>query len=131
MQFDDTLKTGVEHIDDQHETLVDMINMLINAKSHDTPPETISIVLAEMGKYVYVHFRDEEKFMKENDFVGLEDHRRIHESFEEKVLEFSNLFNQGHTELLDDMLEFLSNWLVNHIQGDDLRMVKEVLAEGN
>ncbi len=131
MQFDDTLKTGVEHIDDQHETLVDMINMLINAKSHDTPPETISIVLAEMGKYVYVHFRDEEKFMKENDFVGLEDHRRIHESFEEKVLEFSNLFNQGHTELLDDMLEFLSNWLVNHIQGDDLRMVKEVLSQGN
>ena len=130
LQFDDALKTGVGQIDDQHEALVDMINMLIEAKIHDSPPETTSFVLAEMGKYVYVHFRDEEKFMEDNGFAGLEEHRRIHETFENKVLEFSNLYNQGHIELLNDMLEFLSNWLVDHIQGDDSRMVKEVLAHG-
>jgi hemerythrin-like metal-binding protein len=105
-----------------------MINILIRSKSEGCSPETISLVLSEMGKYVYVHFRDEEKFMRENGFEGLEAHRDVHGSFEDKVLEFTNQYNRGRTDLLDEVLEFLSGWLVSHIQGDDLSMVKEVLA---
>ncbi len=126
LEFVDALKTGVGRIDNQHKALVDMINVLIEAKAEACPPETISFVLAEMGKYVYVHFRDEESYMQEHEFEGLEEHRKVHESFEDKVLEFSNLYNQGRTELLDDVLGFLSDWLVSHIQGDDQRMVKEI-----
>lgn len=128
IEFVDAMKTGVTHIDKQHEALVDMINILINTKSEGCPPETISLVLSEMGKYVYVHFRDEEQFMRENGFKGLEAHHQIHGSFEDKVLEFTNQYNQGRTDLLDDVLEFLSGWLISHIQGDDRSMVKEVLA---
>ncbi len=131
MEFVDALKTGVEHIDNQHESLLDMINILIEARDQESSPETISLVLSEMGKYVFVHFRDEEKFMKDNDFAGLEEHRQSHEIFEAMVLEFSNMFNQGRTDLLDDLLKFLSNWLVSHIQGEDRSMVHEVLANRN
>ncbi len=128
VQFVDALRTGVVHIDNQHEALVEMINSLIEAQDQDSPPETISFVLEEMQKYVYVHFRDEEKYMQENGFAGLEAHRQIHQSFEDKVFELKNLYGEGETDLLEEVLGFLTSWLVHHIQGDDARMVKEVLA---
>ncbi len=131
IEFGDSLKTGVSHIDHQHKAMVNMINVLIEADQQGSSPETISYVLAEMGKYVYVHFRFEEKYMEDHDFAGLEGHRQTHQVFEEKVLEFSTLYNQGNTELLSAMLEFLTNWLLTHIQVDDRSMVKEVRDSGN
>ncbi len=128
VEFSDALKTGIGKIDNQHESLVEMINILVEAKEDATPPETISFVLAEMAKYVYLHFRDEEIFMLENSFAGLPVHRLIHESFEEKVLELQKQYDEGQTDLLEDLLDYLTNWLIHHIQGDDMDMVQEVLA---
>jgi hemerythrin len=128
VQFIDALKTGVDHIDKQHQSLVDIINYLMENRELGSSPETISFVLAEMAKYVYVHFREEEKFMQDNYFAGLALHRLSHESFEDKVLEFQKLYDNGDTEILDDILDYLTSWLVYHIQGDDASMVKEVLV---
>lgn len=128
IEFIDALKTGVDKIDDQHEALVGMINFLIEARENVDPPETISFVLGEMTKYVYLHFRDEEEFMLNNFYPGLERHRLIHQSFETKVLELKQEFDEGQIDLLDDVLEYLINWLVQHIQGEDLDMVQEVKA---
>lgn len=126
VEFIDALKCGVPKIDNQHKALVDMINFLIQAREDDTPTENISFVLGEMNKYVYLHFRDEEQFMLENFFPGLAKHKVIHETFEAKVRELQQLYDEGETELLDEVLEFLTNWLVNHIQGEDLTMVQEI-----
>ncbi len=128
VEFIDALKTGVDKIDTQHEALVDMINFLIEAKDNNVPPENISFVLGEMTKYVYLHFRDEEQFMFDNFYAGLAEHRVVHESFEAKVLEYQQMYDEGRVDLLDDVLEFLTNWLVQHILGDDKEMVQEVLA---
>jgi len=128
IEFIDALKTGVDKIDNQHEALVDMINYLIQAKENESLPETISFVLGEMSKYVYLHFRDEEQFMLDNFYPGLADHRLVHESFEKKIQELQGLYDAGRIDLLEDVLEFLINWLVQHIQGDDQEMVDEVFA---
>lgn len=128
IEFIDSLKTGVEKIDKQHEALVDMINLLIRAREDEAPPSTITFVLGEMTKYVYLHFRDEEQFMFDHFYMGMEEHRLVHKTFEAKVQEFQELYNNGDTDLLDDILEFLMNWLVQHIQGDDYEMVQEVLS---
>jgi hemerythrin len=128
VEFIDALKTGVPKIDDQHEALVDMINFLIEAKDNATPPETISFVLGEMTKYVYLHFRDEEQYMLDHFYPGLAVHRLIHETFEDQVLAYQKQYDEGRTDLLDDVLEFLTNWLIQHIQGDDKDMVQEILA---
>lgn len=128
VEFIDTLKSGIPKIDSQHEALVEMINYLIEAKEKETPAENISFVLGEMTKYVYLHFRDEEQYMLENFFPGLAEHKLIHESFEAKILELQQLYDEGQTHLLDDVLEYLTNWLISHIQGDDLDMVSEIRA---
>ena len=109
--------------------LVDMINALIESKDQNLSPDSISLVLTEMQKYVFVHFRDEEKFMQDNDFAGLEKHIKIHNKFEDKVMEFVGLYNDGRTDLLDGVIEFLTDWLVAHIQVVDCDMVQEILAQ--
>ncbi len=128
IEFLDALKTGVDKIDKQHEALVGMINFLIESQGESSPPETISFILGEMSKYVYLHFRDEEQFMLDNFYPGLAEHQKIHQSFEDKIRELQGLYDAGRTDLLDDVLEYLTNWLVNHIQGDDKDMVDEVFA---
>ncbi len=127
LEFVDGLNTGVRNIDDQHRSLVDMINILIKAQNGESCPETVSFILAEMGKYVYLHFRDEEQFMYDHGFAGLEEHRKVHFTFSEKVDEFTKLYDSGQTDLLIENLNFLSNWLLDHIQGDDQDMVRSIL----
>jgi len=128
LEFVDALKTGAENIDKQHMALVDMINTLIESKDQNHTPESISLALTEMQKYVFVHFRDEEKYMQDNNFAGLEEHIKIHNVFENKVLEFKGLYEQGRTDLLEGVIEFLTDWLVAHIQGVDCAMVQEILG---
>lgn len=128
LMFNDSLKTGVDRIDEQHRVLVEMINTLLEGRDEGRSPLVLAQVLDEMSQYVAVHFRDEEKFMIEEGFKGLASHQIIHALFEAKVQELRALYQEGQTDLLEEVFDYMVNWLISHIQGDDMDMVHEVMA---
>ena len=128
--FGKDLMLGVETIDRQHARLVELINSLIEMKTFKSSRQETGEVLDELASYIFEHFRDEEKMMLEVGYPDLEAHRDLHADFVRQVMSFNKQFRSGDKELDNQMLTFLSLWLVEHIKGEDPRYVKLFKAHG-
>ena len=89
---------------------------------HDKYDEIIHI-LKELREYTVMHFHDEEEYMERIQYEGLEAQKRVHEAFVDKLnsLDLSDMENR-QDEYLDELLNFLLDWLKNHIMKMDKKI---------
>ncbi|MEG3639524.1 GGDEF domain-containing protein [Magnetococcus sp. PR-3] len=122
--WNENFETGIQQVDDQHKTLVLMLNQLTDALVHDNPVE-LSRIFDELAVYAKYHFDSEEAIWasKFGDDRWLALHCETHESFLPKVLELKA--EQGDKPLrviLEHVVKFLIRWLAFHIIDSDKRM---------
>ena len=55
----------------------------------------------------------------------VEQHKKVHLNFVNKVLEFQKRFDAGE-DVAQDMLQLLEGWLFRHIRINDMGFVEEV-----
>jgi hemerythrin-like metal-binding protein len=110
---------NIKIIDEQHQVLVEIINEVYRAKMDDSGKKAIADIIAKLIQYTKTHFAMEENLMKEYGFSYLEAHSSFHRVFESKVEQFFNDFKSNEELLSDDILQFLRDWLLNHIMNTD------------
>lgn len=127
--FDDSFKTGIELIDEEHKKLFDII-----AKVHTTIQtelvhdkyDAILDILGELKEYTSVHFADEENYMREIGYDGLAYQEILHQKFIDKLNELDlDDVDDNQEAYLYDFLGFLQKWLVNHILKVDKLIPKQ------
>lgn len=128
-EFTDRYRTGIGFVDNQHKRLFDIIREayeLLHAELLHDKYDRIMDVLEELRDYTVQHFRDEEEYMAKLHYSGLEAQRYAHMLFVERLNEI-NLENldDNQQEYLLDLVEYLLDWLVNHILKMDKRIPKE------
>ena len=80
-------------------------------------------LLEELREYTKFHFQDEELYMENIHYEGLEAQRRAHEAFVSRLEEMDlEHIDDNQQETLEDMMEFLTEWLVNHILNSDKKI---------
>lgn len=122
IKWEDRFKTGDEEIDFQHQGLVTLINDIHKAvASEEKNPLLGEIWLEELVKYTKFHFNAEERLMESDSYPKdlKAEHLKQHQSFFAKVQDFKNKFENDEAELGPDILEFLKDWLINHIDKTD------------
>jgi len=117
--WSDKYSVNIKEIDEQHKKLVGMINELHDAMMHAKGKEASLAIINKMAEYTKYHFSTEEKYMKQFGYPDYNAHKLSHEKFVEQVLEFKKEYETGKTGLSFDLLNFLKNWLVTHIQSSD------------
>lgn len=117
--WNNSLSVNIKHVDSQHQKLVDMINLLHDAMKKGQANDTVTKILNDMATYTLVHFKTEEDLFAKYEYPGKKLHKMEHDSFIRKVEEFINDFNSGRKTLSIDILNFLTNWLSNHIKKQD------------
>ncbi|MGM0508923.1 MAG: bacteriohemerythrin [Fusobacteriota bacterium] len=120
----------VPSIDAQHKRLVSLINQLNNAMLQKKGKEEIEEVLQELANYTVEHFEYEEELMEKNGFKRITSHKKLHKNFVKTVKDFIREFDRGEAKLSKDILDFLKDWLINHIMGSDQEYVR-VMLENN
>ena len=117
--FTDKFKTGIPMIDEEHKTLFDIIGKIYKAIETDLVHDKFDLILDildELKEYTIVHFADEENYMKEIGYDGLAQQKILHEKFIETLNEVNlDHVDDNQEEYLYEVLNFLQNWLVNHI----------------
>ena len=126
--WSDALKVGVERIDTQHEHLTAIINRLYDAYKQGDDQQILQETIAELDDYVRTHFRDEQEFMREHGYTEIEDHIDQHNDFIIKSVEYLLDYSNGKERLTEDVLDYLTDWWLNHITRTDREMVQVVLA---
>lgn len=127
--FTERFKTGIDLIDEEHKTLFDTIGHIHEAIEselvHDKY-DAIMGIINELKEYTQVHFSDEEKYMREIGYEGLEKQEILHQKFIDKLGELDLTDVDDNQEAyLYDFLEFLQTWLVNHILKVDKQIPKK------
>ena len=81
--------------------------------------EIMGTVLKGLLDYTVEHFTAEEVLLAKHNYPGLAQQQAMHRTFIEKVKELQAGFDKGSLTLSLDTMNFLKDWLVNHIQGQD------------
>jgi hemerythrin-like metal-binding protein len=119
LTWNDRLSVNIAEIDGQHKKLVAMLNKLFEAMTEGQADEAMIDLVGEMKLYAVSHFALEERLMKQHDFPGLADHKAEHAVFVDKASEVDRYCRQGQFSMSQDVLTFLSKWLLNHILDTD------------
>ena len=119
MSWDDKYSVNVREIDEQHKKIVQMVNELHDAMSVGKGKEALAKVLQSLIDYAGSHFATEEKYMTRFKFPGYPEHKGEHDAFVKRVLEFQDGFNSGKLAMSMEVMQFLKDWLLSHIQGTD------------
>ncbi|MDE6916146.1 MAG: hemerythrin family protein [Lachnospiraceae bacterium] len=125
-EFTDDYLTGIALVDAEHKELfriVDKANQLVKSFDSLSGYDNIIVILNELKEYTKEHFADEEEYMEGIQYEGLSAQKRAHEAFIDK-LDNINLdqIDANPQEYLQELLEFLLGWLINHILYTDKKI---------
>ena len=119
--------TGIEFIDKEHTRLFELAqethDLLYNDLLQDKSDRIVHLV-SELIDYTKVHFAHEEAYQKSINYAYIKGHALLHRQFEDSLLEI-DLDEIEHdfetqNDTVEQLLEFLINWLINHIQKVDM-----------
>jgi hemerythrin len=131
MVWNDKFSVGVTVIDQEHQKLVGMVNELYDAVQSGHGKEVLGKILDGLITYTKTHFAHEEKFFAETDYPDRVAHKRQHDDLTRQVLDVQTKYRAGATGTLSvEVLNFLKNWLITHIQGSDKKYVPHLHAKG-
>ena len=132
-EFTDDYLTGIALVDAEHKELfriVDKANQLVKSFDELSGYDSIIEILNELKEYTKEHFSDEEEYMESIQYEGLSAQKRAHEAFIDKLenIDLAQI-DANPQEYLQELLEFLLGWLINHILYTDKEIpVKEYIV---
>lgn len=110
---------NIAEIDNQHKKLIELINNLHDAMITGKAKEEMSKILSGLVDYTLYHFATEEKIFDQYDFPGSKAHKKQHNDFIEQVAALQKKHEDGERVLTIDVMNFLRDWLNDHIMGSD------------
>ncbi len=119
MPWSNNLSVDIKLIDDQHKKLVGMINELHKAMKLKRSNATMGSILDRLADYTVTHFAVEEKLFAQYGYPEEKAHVELHRKLVAQVVDIQKKFKSGDAMISMDLMTFLKNWLVNHIQGTD------------
>jgi len=124
-------ETGVPIIDEQHQKLVQLINLLASHLSSHSEESILLSVFDELADYALYHFETEEKIWHQflpEDPLEVE-HKKVHGDFIAEIQHLKQVNkNQSINQEIEEVLRFLIHWLVFHILESDMYLAKVTQA---
>lgn len=120
IQWKDRYNIDYKEIDTQHKGLLGVLNDLIDLVGERRDPELVAGIFHKLCDYVRTHFSTEERYMLACGYPRLPEHQALHATFVQKLLELNANYDPTDRLLLDETLDFLKHWYLDHIIKADL-----------
>lgn len=115
--------TGIPMIDEEHSHLFELAEQTYQLLNDDMIPDkydNIQAVLKELLAYAHKHFEDEEAYMESIQYKRMFTQKVQHQGFIEKIDSFDpEEIDENQTEAIQEILNFLTDWLIHHIMDND------------
>ncbi len=130
INWNDSYSVNIKSIDEQHRKLVVIINELHDAMKTGKGKQALSKIFDELVDYTHTHFTFEEKLMEKHAYNELSLHKQTHQNLIKQLNNFIESYNKGNTALSINVMNFLQDWLIGHIQGSDKKYTSHLNSKG-
>lgn len=126
---------GIDMIDEEHKQLFQYADEAYELLHNDMIPDkfdAIHDVLMNLRNYTVKHFSDEEEYMESIHYKKLFTQKIQHQEFINKLDEFMENHNEevvDQNKQIEDILEYLTSWLINHILYVDGQITKKSIND--
>ena len=118
--WDEKMSVGVQALDEDHRQLVRMVNELYESILAEDAGGVLQSVLDRLTLYTVEHFRREEELFLRYGYPEAEAHANEHARLIAQVEKARKNFGSGGNAVLSlELINFLRQWLLSHIQGVD------------
>lgn len=76
-------------------------------------------MLNDLDSYARDHFTNEEQYFEKYKFHATQEHMKEHRFYEQKIADYQQKYEDHPAEGKTELLEFLADWWMGHIQGCD------------
>lgn len=115
------LSVGIDKIDQQHMKLIAIINKVQSMFESNKSKNQLEEVLNELVEFARIHFTTEEEYFIKWNYPYTEEHKAEHGRLILKVLQFKDKFDKTGVKIIPDLLNFLKDWLENHLKKHDFK----------
>ena len=122
---------GIDMIDQEHKQLFDYASEAYELLQEEFTPDKydhIDAILQKLRDYTAKHFADEEAYMESIQYKKIFTQKIQHQEFIKKLDEFIDQHEkdeENQDEQIMDILNYLTDWLINHILHVDGQIPKE------
>lgn len=122
-------ETQLPEVDSQHQHLVDLLNRLVSSIDSSSNDQ-IDALLNDLAQYTVYHFRCEEQLMGQHGVLAQHQtaHHQAHQKFVDQVITWMATRHQHGQLSLAQMADYLANWLIFHILGEDQSLGRQIHA---
>lgn len=114
--WDEGMSVGNPLLDSDHRILITVLNQLDDARDTGQSREVVASVVNVLAEYTEHHFQREEAIMAQAGYPHLAAHAALHRALETRVRDIRARWQGGdHGALGDEVVDFLRNWLTDHI----------------
>ena len=120
INWSDSMSVGVSRIDKEHQGLIDLINLLHSEMLAGKSKEALSVVLDKFVAYTKIHFAAEETLFRTLNYPAMATHLKEHAALTQKAVQLQSDLKAGKAMISAPVLDFLRDWLTNHILKQDM-----------
>lgn len=131
IEWSSELSVGIDSIDNQHQKLINMINALNDAMSTGEANEVLEKIFSGLAAYTQKHFAYEEQLFDKHGYAGTQEHKQQHKALIDQVVDLSEKFkSSGGSVISIEVMQFLKDWLTNHIMKTDKEYTDFLVEKG-
>ncbi|MEI8103522.1 MAG: bacteriohemerythrin [Candidatus Moraniibacteriota bacterium] len=121
---------GIPSIDEQHRGLVVLINTLSEHISKKSSPADVDVILGRVEEHAREHFAYEESFFEACSYEEAPSHKNEHLVFLGRIEKFRIQAKSDDPLVFIEVLGYLEQWFLHHVQVVDRRYVEAFHAIG-
>lgn len=121
LNWDNSLSTGINNIDDQHKELFKSINKLVYIMKEEKVVAEVIEYLDSVEKCIIKHFNEEEAIMKQRNYPKFNIQHNEHEEFKNEIKMLRNVFETTGVSALFAITvqQKMAKWSRKHIMNLD------------
>lgn len=126
IKWEPKLSVKVKEIDEQHQNFISIMNHLGEMVNARDLLERMDLVLQELTEYAERHFATEEGYFDKFNYEGAEEHKEKHRELKLKIAGFIEKRSDPAKDVYEtylELLDFLADWLVDHLEEMDMKYV--------
>jgi hemerythrin-like metal-binding protein len=118
-KFSQSYDVQVEKMNDDHTVIFNYINSVSDNVKNNAPKKELITSLLNLENFTVEHFDREEQLMQQNNYPEYAEQKRAHTKLLDKVRSIIETVEADEEIDIIEVMVFLRNWLIKHIQGMD------------